>query len=246
LDSVVAAERRRGFDQLRAGLQVSRAASTLADACVCWALFAIFNARTLAGRFPLWPLTLWLGAVVLSILIQYAVSRYYIAPAIAPLLLIATLGLAFSGPDLAPGRSGFILTLFGAVALGFATLLRGAPLLKVLTPVDPGRRHIRDSSDASESERPALRRQQWAVGKPDHRSRAPLCLFSPVSSLVRLSRRRPAQAASRYGRPPALRRDQRAGDTSALRTAFALGRRQRSPRCVVSTGRHSDRSRRRL
>jgi hypothetical protein len=41
-----------------------------------------------------------------------------------------------SGPDLAPGRSGFILTLFGAVALGFATLLRGAPLLKVLTPVD--------------------------------------------------------------------------------------------------------------
>jgi len=100
------------------------------------ALFAIFNARTLAGRFPLWPLTLWLGAVVLSILIQHAVSRYYIALAIAPLLLIATLGLAFSGPDLAPGRSGFILTLFGAVALGFATLLRGAPLLKVLTPVD--------------------------------------------------------------------------------------------------------------
>jgi Dolichyl-phosphate-mannose-protein mannosyltransferase len=100
------------------------------------ALFAIFNARTLAGRFPLWPLTLWLGAVVLSILIQHAVSRYYIAPAIAPLLLIATLGLAFSGPDLAPGRSGFILTLFGAVALGFATLLRGAPLLKALTPVD--------------------------------------------------------------------------------------------------------------
>jgi hypothetical protein len=123
------------------------------------ALFAIFNSRTLAGRFPLWPLTLWLGAVVLSILMQHAVSRYYIAPAVAPLLLIATLGLAFSRPDFAPGtdttrlaksptssghsrlstiRGRFILTLFGAVALGFATLLRRAPLLKVLTPVDHG------------------------------------------------------------------------------------------------------------
>ena len=100
------------------------------------ALFAIFNARTLAGRFPLWSLTLWLGAVVLSILIQHAVSRYYIAPAVAPLLLIATLGLAFGRPDWPSGRSRFILTLFGAVAFGFATLLRGGPLLKVLTPVD--------------------------------------------------------------------------------------------------------------
>jgi Dolichyl-phosphate-mannose-protein mannosyltransferase len=114
-------------------------------------LFAIFKARTLAGRFPLWPLTVWLGAVVLSILIQHAVSRYYIAPAVAPLLLIATLGLAFSQPDLAlrtdamrlakwptSMRGGLILTLFGGVTLGFATLVRGAPLLKVLTPVDHG------------------------------------------------------------------------------------------------------------
>ena len=102
------------------------------------ALFTIFNSRALAGRFPLRSLTLWLGAVVLSILIQHAVSRYYIAPAVAPLLLIATLGLAFSQPDLAPGRRRFIFTLFGAVALGFATLFRGASLLKVLTPVDHG------------------------------------------------------------------------------------------------------------
>jgi 4-amino-4-deoxy-L-arabinose transferase-like glycosyltransferase len=102
------------------------------------ALFAIFNSKTFAGRFPLWPLTLWLGAVVLSILMQHAVSRYYIAPAVAPLLLIATLGVAFSQPDLATGRSRFILTLFGAVALGFATLFRGVPLLKALAPVDHG------------------------------------------------------------------------------------------------------------
>jgi hypothetical protein len=100
------------------------------------ALFVILNSKTLAGRFPLWPLTLWFGAVVLSILIQHAVSRYYIAPAVAPLLLIATLGLAFSGPSFAPSRGSLVLPLFAAVSLGFATLVRGAPLLKVLTPVD--------------------------------------------------------------------------------------------------------------
>jgi hypothetical protein len=69
-------------------------------------------------------------------LIQHAISRYYATPAIAPLLLVASLGLACRRDGAPSPRRAILLALLIATTAGFAIVLRGLPLRHNLSPVD--------------------------------------------------------------------------------------------------------------
>ena len=99
-------------------------------------IFLLANVRTPRRQFPFGAFALWLELAVASMLIQHAISRYYAAPAIAPLLLVSSLGLACrrdGSPS--PNRATVLALLFVTTAL-FAIMLRGLPLRHNLSPVD--------------------------------------------------------------------------------------------------------------
>jgi hypothetical protein len=100
------------------------------------AIVLIADVRTPRRPFPFGAFALWLGLAVASMLIQHAISRYYATPAITPLLLVSSLGLAF-GRDGAPSpHRAIVLALLVVATAGFAIVLRGLPLRHNLSPID--------------------------------------------------------------------------------------------------------------
>jgi Glycosyltransferase family 87 len=96
----------------------------------------IADARTPRRRFPFGAFALWLGLAVASMAIQHATSRYYATPAIPPLLLVSSLGLARQRDGApSPNRATAFALLVVATA-AFAIALRGLPLRHNLSPVD--------------------------------------------------------------------------------------------------------------
>ena len=100
------------------------------------AIFALVTSRALPPRFPVGPIAIWLAAAFVSIVMQHAISAYYLAPALAPLLLLAATGLAAA---VEPRGRRFIvaaLAAFGGLAVFMAAALRGEAIVRVLHPVD--------------------------------------------------------------------------------------------------------------
>lgn len=87
---------------------------------------ALCQWRRLAGRLPIATISLWLLATILANLAQHSISGYYLAPSLAPALLLAAAGLTAS----AEGRGRIYAwgtpALFFALALFVAAALRGA------------------------------------------------------------------------------------------------------------------------
>jgi Glycosyltransferase family 87 len=100
------------------------------------AIFLIADLRTPRRRFPFGAFALWLGLAVASMLIQHAISRYYATPAIAPLLLVSSLGLACRRDGAPSPNRATVLALLVVATAGFAIVLRGLPLRHNLSPVD--------------------------------------------------------------------------------------------------------------
>jgi hypothetical protein len=100
------------------------------------AFFLLVDLRTLWRRFPFGAFALWLGLAVASMLIQHAISRYYATPAIAPLLLVSSLGLACRRDGAPSPNRATVLALLVVATTGFAIVLRGLPLRHNLSPVD--------------------------------------------------------------------------------------------------------------
>ncbi len=86
--------------------------------------------RDRARGAPIGALALWLAAAVVALIAQHAISPYYLTPALAPLLLLAAVGLTTSTPAGGGWREVAKLTLFGAVAIVAAAALRGERVVR--------------------------------------------------------------------------------------------------------------------
>ena len=117
------------------------------------AFLALAAWRRLPAGFPVGAIALWLAAVLVSIAVQHAVSAYYLAPALAPLLLLASSGLATAVEASGPRRIVAALAMFGAVAVATSAALRGEAVLRGLRPVD--RKALESAAAAIEAARPA-------------------------------------------------------------------------------------------
>ncbi len=100
------------------------------------AIFALAKWRRLAARFPIGSVSIWLAATILSILVQHAISPYYLTPAFAPLLLLAAAGLTTAVEGRSRRTLAVVLAIFGATTIFMAARLRGEALVNRLKPKD--------------------------------------------------------------------------------------------------------------
>jgi 4-amino-4-deoxy-L-arabinose transferase-like glycosyltransferase len=97
------------------------------------AIAAFAARRRLPPGFPLGAVVIWLAATWLAFVLQHGISAYYLAPALAPLLLLASAaldGLAKGAPR------ALILAVFAAAVVYCAVAFRGAAIMLGLQPVD--------------------------------------------------------------------------------------------------------------
>jgi hypothetical protein len=146
-----------------AGLRRSLTLQTPIFPVTLLAIFALARWRTLDQSFPIGLIAAWLAAAFVSSVLQHALSAYYLAPALTPLLLLASAGLV-KAVGARGGRSlGTVMALFGALTVTTAVTLRGGAIVHNLQPVD--QKAIDVAAAAIEATRPLPSDRLFAVSR---------------------------------------------------------------------------------
>ncbi|MGD0641733.1 MAG: glycosyltransferase family 39 protein [Roseiarcus sp.] len=202
------------------------------------AVAGLFGRSERTNAIPIGAIALWLAAEVVALLAQHAISPYYLTPALAPLLLLAAIGLT-KIPDAGKSWMGVAKpALFGAVAIVAVTALRGAHVVSHALAADD--RATLGAKAAIESTRPDPTDRLLVVSRggliygasgldpptPYYEWAQTLCDF-PGAGLPRLaeaiaSRPRYLVVADRSKRYPCEQDSQWALVDDALRTSYRL------------------------